>query len=665
MSRDRFCFALAIGASSVLLFSVQPIVAKAILPKFGGSAGVWVTCMLFFQVVLLAGYLYSFALNRTFNRRAQVAAHMMLLAAGGLLLPWKLRAAAPAEGASPVPAILLFLAGTIGLPFFVLSANSPLLQSWYAATPGARFPYGLFAWSNLASLLALLAYPVLLEPMFATLHLLRWWSGAYLLLALLIAFTAGSRALARQAPPGPADASEPAALRLRALLWTGLSACASALWLAAANHLSQEVAAVPFLWILPLSVYLLAFILCFEGRGWYRPEIFRALMPGAWCALAYGITLRGAALGLAVEIPMVLAALLACCMFCDGELVLSRPESPSEMPFFYLAIALGGALGAVFVAVVAPVAFNRFLELPIAVTACVLLGFRLLYRYPVRRLLRLAVIAVLAFVVATGFDHIDHDIARSRNFYGSLLVSDKGDGPAAARTLFNGRTLHGAEFLSPELSRNPTAYYGPQSGVGLALAALRMPARRVGVVGLGVGTLAAYGRTGDRFRFYEINPAVVDAASRHFRFLRESAAQTEVVTADGRLAIEREPRGSFDVLVLDAFADDSIPVHLLTREAFELYFDHLRGDGVVLVHMTNRYLDLAPVVQACASALGRRFLLIRSAADDARQIRAADWAVVGRDQPLLATLAVWSQPAPARGYAPWTDGRSDLFRLLK
>jgi SAM-dependent methyltransferase len=650
MDRDRLSCALTISGGSVLLFAVQPIVAKAILPRFGGTAGVWVTCMLFFQVALLLGYLYAFLLTRC-PRRLQALIHIALLAVSAFVLPWR-AGFLPTDtaAAAPIASILKYLALSVGLPYFLLSANSPLLQSWYAGSPRARFPYGLFAWSNLASLAALLAYPIAIEPWTSTGQQLRWWSAAYLVWAPVVALTALRNPAVKPAPALDLETS-----RSRAFLWIALSACASALWLAVANHLSQEVAAIPFLWILPLSVYLLGFILCFSAEGWYRPEIFRWLLPLSWVAVCYRMTIAGAFGGLRWELPVFLGALLVWCVFCDGELARTKPGSPRELAFFYLMIALGGALGATFVGLFAPAVFDRYLELPVGVTACVLLGMRRVYHLPLRRVARLAAVAVVAFLVSMRFQSADGAVARVRNFYGSLLVLDSGSGRTAVRSLFNGRTLHGAEYLSPERRLEPIAFYAAESGVGRVLQSAAQPNRRIAVIGLGTGALAGYGRRGDQFRFYEINPAVAEVAARDFYYLRDSAASTEVVVADGRLAIEREPAGSFDILILDAFSDDSIPVHLLTKEAFAAYFRALRDSGILVAHVTNRYLDLVPVVEAAAGQFHKHVRVVRNFDLPAREVRSADWAIVSGD------------PAPPYTSTPrlWTDDRSDFFHLIK
>jgi SAM-dependent methyltransferase len=642
----RVLYSLTIGCSSILLFALQPMMAKSLLPRFGGSAGVWVTCMLFFQAMLLVGYLYSWLITTRLDRRAQSILHGSLLMLSMATISLRPRFAfADTATANPALSILGVLLLSIGLPYFLLSATSPLLQSWFANSTAVAFPYWLFALSNAASLTALLAYPVAIEPLLPQSTQLRWWWIGYGLLALLAVaaavFHAMSIATDRIADSGHTPA--------RPLLWIGLAACGSTLWMAVANHLSQEVAPVPFLWILPLSVYLLSFILCFESDAWYRPRLFRVLLPIAWLAAAYRISNPGHA-GLAAELAIFSVALFIWCMFCHGEIARTKPTSRNDITFFYLMIALGGALGAMFVGLAAPNLLTTYLELPIGIAASIVFALYLLYGMTSpARLIRLAFIGVVAFIAASKFSDGFGDAIHLRNFYGALQVSDSG----TFRTLYNGRTLHGIEFMSPDKLRLPTAYYGPESGVGQLLSQGK-PGRRIGLVGLGVGTLAAYGQPGDTFRFYEINPAVIDVARRYFHFLGTSAATTSVIEGDGRLALEREPPDSFDILVLDAFADDSIPVHLLTREAFATYFHLLRPGGVLAIHLTNRYLDLLPVVEAASNVLGKHATEIHSEPDPERQILVADWALVTDGPPVRATKA-----------RLWTDDYSNLFQVLR
>ena len=634
----RLLYSLTIACSSFLLFVLQPIAAKTLLPRYGGSAGVWVASMLFFQLLLLAGYAYSYVISISLPRRAQSVVHGLLVLAGLATMTMQFRVW---ETSSPSLSILGTLLLSIGLPYFLLSATSPLLQSWLGGSSPAPFPWWLFALSNAASLAALLAYPAVIEPSLPQTSQLRlWWIGYGVFAALILAAAATQR-------PGESRVSDydPGSSLIR----IALAACASALWMSVANHLSQEVAPAPFLWVLPLSVYLLSFILCFEGRGWYRPALFKALLPIAWIGAAYRLSNAGTG-ALLTEIAIFTVALFVWCMFCHGEIARTKPESGA--PLFYLTIAAGGALGALLVGVVAPAVLTTFIELPIAIVGSIVLALYLLYGIRAKaRLIRLAAIAIVAFIVASRFQAGTGTIFRERNFYGALQVTDDD----TVRTLYNGKTRHGIEFLAANKLTLPTAYYGPHTGAGQILASRTAPGR-VGFVGLGVGTLASYGRPGDTFRFYEINPAVIDVASHDFHFLEKSQAKIELIQGDGRLLLEREPAASFDYLVLDAFSGDSIPVHLLTREAFRTYFRILRPDGEIAIHITNRFLDLAPVVRAVAASLGRQVIEVRSEADPAQQVLAADWMLVSARN---------TGETPSRRIRAWTDDYSNLFEVLK
>lgn len=625
MQAVRLLYGCTIFCGSALLFLIQPIMARRILPWFGGSAGVWAACMLFFQALLLAGYVYA-----NWAARGRNLVHLGLLTVSLLALPvraseaWK-----PVGGEEPVFRILGLLLVSVGLPYFLLASNSPLVQSWY---PG--LPWRLFALSNGASLSGLLAYPVLIEPLMPLKAQLLTWSAAYAIFVVLagVVTVLGSRT---PLPHGIGQAKPPAPL------WLALAACPSILWLAVANHLSRDVAPIPFLWILPLSLYLLSFILCFESGAWYRPGTFRWLLPLAWIAMAAGY---GAGIGIRSSILLFTMALFICCMFCHGELARLKPAG--DVTGFYPWIALGGAAGAVFVGLAAPHLFRDYLELPIGVAGCILLALPLLYGYrSPARLARLGALLVIALLAGTQLRG-----PRQRNFHGTLLVKDAG----GTRFLYSGTVEHGAQFLAPDRSRLATAYYGPESGAAQAIRlSQRRPAVRVGVIGLGAGTLAAYGRPGDYFRFYELNPLVIRIAASDFRFLRESPARIDVIPGDGRLSLEREPAGQFDALIVDAFSSDSIPVHLLTREAFQLYSRHLTPEGIIAVHVTNKYLDLAPVVGAQARALGKEATVVENRADPPREIRQASWVLV---RPGASAI-----PATR----PWTDDYSNLFRALR
>jgi hypothetical protein len=658
----RILYAVVVFWSALLLLLVQPVITKAILPWFGGSAGTWTTSMLFFQLLLLAGYLYAHLLNRYLTLKRQVAIHAGLIVLALALLPARPSSAWKPNGADdPLFYILGLLTTSIGLPYFLLSTTSPLLQSWYSRTFHTELPYRLFSVSNLGSLVALLCYPILLEPLLPVhMQLVSWTLGFVVFGALCIGAAIMSYRNAT------VEHLEAVPEWRRIWTWLALATCPSILWLAVANQMSQDVAAVPFLWILPLALYLLSFILCFDRDKWYRPRLYKWILPAAWIGITVVVAEQGY-LNIKWTVALLPAALFVCCMFCHGELARLRPAS-RELTSYYLTISAGGALGGVFVAIVAPRVFTSYLELPIGVLGTVILALWLLYRLETKRLVRVGVTVAAACVavVATQSTGMDHAI-NLRNFYGTLRVAEGGSADQAHRALYNGTIQHGVQFLSPERSRIPTTYYGPASGAAIALTSLaeRGPVR-VGVIGLGVGTMAAYGRPGDSYQFYEINPSVIHLANSDFRYLKESRAETSVVQGDARLSLEREQPRNFDLLVVDAFSGDSIPVHLLTREAFELYFRHLQPDGAIAVHVTNKHLDLAPVVQKAAEALGAHASLIHNSSESDRKIYSSSWVIVTKTRTLDGLLGPLSSPIRHNPRLRlWTDDYSNLLYILK
>jgi len=683
-------YGLTIFLGAFLLFQVEPLIAKIILPWFGGVAAVWAVCLLFFQTVLLLGYLYAHLLTTKLGARTQGWVHAAALAVSLAALPilprdsWK-----PAGPGDPALRILLVLSATVGLPFFLLSATSPLLQAWHARARPDGKPYRFYALSNAGSLLALLTYPVAFEPFFTSRHQALGWSAAYGSFAVLCAWIAvQSRASAIAAPPR--ETAPRPGWRVQTL-WVALAACASAMLLAVTNHISQNIAAVPFLWVLPLSLYLLSFILCFEGRSWYRRPWFLRLLGVALGGMAYALSPAYANAPVKLLIPLFCGGFFICCMVCHGELAALKPHA-SHLTAFYLLAALGGALGAVFVALIAPRVFSGYYELHIAMGMCAILVIIVLYRehesvfpFPQWRLACLAIAALAATLIAslsvTAYQQAAGARLRVRNFYGVLTITDhvapnivmlKGssdvplDADTRYRKLMNGTIDHGLQFLGSARRREPTTYYGPYSGIGVALraAGLRGPVR-VGVIGLGAGTLAAYGRAGDRYTFYEINPLVVEIAREEFSFLQDSPASTDVVLGDARLSLEREPPQGFDVLAVDAFSGDSIPVHLLTREAFALYFRHLKPGGVLAVHISNKFLDLQPVVEGAAAALGKNALLIINEADDKAEIYRAAWILISGQTGLFGQPAIGQMLMDRSRQQLWTDDYSSMFRILR
>jgi hypothetical protein len=707
--------AATIALSAFLLFLVQPIVARQILPWFGGSAAVWTTCMVFFQVALLAGYFYSDHLVRRMAHRQQTIVHTVLLLASLAFLPITVsEAMKPADPSQPVGRILWLLAVTIGLPYLMLATTGPLVQAWFTRQFRSARVYRLYALSNLASMLALVAYPPLIEPNASGRAQSIGWSigyGVFVLLAIAAAWSGLRRGSGETAPAdAPAvppvastrGAAAPAAAHLDPMrvahdsagsglgvvadphaapsigqqaLWLLLAALGSVLLLAVTTHITQNVASVPFLWVLPLAVYLITFILCFDGSGWYWRPQYVLLTAIACVAMIGGLSWRPDGMGveraiLAIDyaVPVYAFGLFALCMFLHGELVARKP-APAWLTRFYLMVSAGGALGGLLVGIAAPLAFQWYWELPIALALVALLA-ALLSRGGLRVAGALATVACVLLL----FDYVRHVrddvIELSRNFYGTLRIkaADADDPKIARNRMLHGVILHGEQFLHPDSRRLPTTYYGPSSGIGRTIEALQDAPMRVGLIGLGVGTLATYGRTGDVYRFYELNPVVLDIARRHFSYLDDSAARIEPALGDARLVLEREEPQRFDVLAVDAFSSDSIPVHLLTREALAVYRRHLSERGAVVFHVSNRYLDLTGVVRQLADEAGLQAVRVIDLPPDESPLLRSDWIVVTANGALADRLradgGVEVAPPPA-GRRPWTDDHHNLFEVLK
>ena len=846
-------YAFPIFLSALLLFQVQPIIAKHILPWFGGTPAVWTTCMVFFQVALLGGYAYAHLSIRLLTPRKQAVLHGLLLAGCIVLLPaipaetWK-----PIGGESEIPRILALLAVTIGGPYLILAANGPLLQAWFSREFPKASPYRLYALSNVGSLLALLSYPVLLEPGLS----LRWqeysWSGLFVLFAAACgicawrAFHAGvagageitgkmpvgltgrmpvlretpmprteapatvvagagmgettgkslgpltgmpvgltgrmpvlretpiPRLQARSAvePPAPVAAeaiqapvppAQPARLLpwflaarvepgpairpglVRGALTLLLPACACVVLLATTNQMTQDLPVVPFLWIIPLALYLLTFIICFDRDWWYFRPLWIGLMGlGLWGI--YEAVQAGVDMPVLKQIVLYSAGLFTCCMVCHGELARLRP-APNRLTGYYLLISAGGALGGLFVALAAPKLFSGpwsgFWEFQGALIACgtLLAVVIMLDRRFIRFLqwtgpvwlragfasacLSLLICLSVYFVRQARAD-TGSTVEVSRNFYGILRVEKspyfEGDGDGDKINLMHGRITHGTQYTSDNYRTKPVSYYGPTSGIGVADAALRQrgghvermpslmnkpgdgataspattdptttapatmhasgaPANaganlRIGAVGLGAGVVAAYGQRGDFIRFYEINADMLRISDAHFTYRKDAHARharTQVVLGDARLTMERAKErgesGQFDVIVLDAFSGDSIPLHLLTSQAVELYLYHLKPDGVLAFHISNRYLDLEGLVRGLADQAGKMSMLIESDDDDndPRQDRST-WVLATGSAELLDAMKQFPSAAQwtKDGAKPivFTDDYSNLFQLL-
>ncbi len=899
-----FRYAITIFVSAFLLFQVQPLIGRFILPWFGGGPSIWTSCMLFFQILLLGGYLYAHLISVKLKIRAQVITHLSLLGVSLLFLPiapadsWK-----PAADQAPLLQILLLLLATVGAPYFLLSSTGPLMQKWFSQTSPNRSPYRLYALSNIGSLLALLSYPFAFEP-WLTLRQQVWsWSAVYGLYVVLAAWCA-VRMLKFQpeASLGPPNVSLPVNYESeikrpglgRMLLWLGLSACGSAMLLATTNQLCIDVATVPFLWVLPLSLYLISFIICFDSPQWYDRRAYGLLLLIS-CPVACWVISEGADVNITKQVAIYSTVLFACCMTCHGELVCSKPD-PKYLTLFFVLTSAGGALGGIFVAIVAPYTFQGYWEYHISLVACcivtlaawcvqrvwlqtpsmsfwiwavvvgaqvaavgyfvyrpfvdavdatqvtILFGvygliqligliltgtlerrkawlmftwvaisialFGWLFGYGLWQFsgssgtkidsklstginsplmakinIPLIAIALLSPLIAAGllwlssrgnellkrtyligtlytlvagcccalfyFKWIEDwqavsfsctaaaalmmewssrgfrgedrpslgfwfwvpsitlilmlgnqlaEIAKSvdeptesartvytsRNFYGVLRVryeasreEDENFIPPK-NSLTHGQIKHGFQFIDDYWKRQPTTYYGPESGIGLAIRLSRdwakesdQHALRVGVVGLGTGTIAAYGKEGEAFRFYDINPDVMKLSDEIFTYLRDSAAKTDVVIGDARIVMERELAAGrsqqFDVLAIDAFSSDAIPVHLLTSECGDIYRQHLCDGGILAVHISNRFLDLNPVTRGMAEHLGWQAVRIENGNSELTGVYSSTWILLSSRNDLATNPDVVAVEEPWEVHEQvlhWTDDYSGLWQVL-
>ena len=697
-------------------------------------------CLVFFQVLLLAGYTFAHLLSRWALRR-QAVVHTVLVLAACLTLPiiadvsWK-----PFGDTDPSQRILLALAATIGLPYFVVSTSGPLVQSWFsrvhAGEPRQARVYRLFALSNLASLAALVAYPFVVEPYASLRGQALGWSVGFGVFAVLVIALAWRNA--RQ-PMGQATSSARSSVALAAqahkvqalptfsrhLLWLLLAALGTVMLLAITTHITQNVASVPFLWIIPLALYLLTFILCFDSHFWYRRALFWPAVLVLAPLMAWGLGIKLAVLTIYQAIPLFGVGLFAVCMLCHGELVRARPE-PVHLTRFYLMVSLGGALGGLLVGVVAPRVFDGYFELPLALCAACLVVCGLARDWITNRLVlfaaaALAVWGVLAWALgdtpaaalpllvlplggllallltlrmrsvrfASGllavmammacayysllfvYSGQSTTVLATRNFYGELRVRNVPSDPPM-RTLSHGVILHGLQMAKPELSRVPTSYYGETSGVGIAVGKMKTSGQRIGVIGLGVGTMAAYGTPGGTVRFYEINPEVLHIARTEFTYLEDSASKVETVLGDARLMLEREAQEgdfqNFDVLVIDAFSSDSIPVHLITREALAVYQRHMKPGGVIAFHTSNRFLNLGPVVAQLAQNAGLQAIEILDEPPTKEfWLSKSTYVLVTSNQSFLNDPEVRAREVPivpVPGLPLWTDDYNNLFKIF-
>lgn len=674
----RALFPATIFLSAFLLFQVQPIMGRFVLPWFGGTPGVWSVCLLFFQAALLAGYAYAHWLRRPL-------VHVILLAASLALLP--VIPTRPALTENPSASILLLLAATVGGPYVLLSATAPLLQRWFSQGAQGLVPWRLYALSNFGSFLALLTYPFLIEPYVRLRTQTRAWSGLYAAFVVLCGAVAWlSRQTVtslRQAGPPPGDGTPGTPPTVWTILfWLGLAAAGSTVLLATTNVVTQDIAVSPFLWIAPLALYLLSFVLAFESDRWYVRRPF-AIAIGVLAPTSYAVLNAGVGIPLWIQLGVYLAALFVACMIAHGELRFARPE-PTHLTAFYLTIAAGGVLGGAFVALLSPRIFKEFNEYPIGLAATCLLGLagwmragawsmwtkhNIIVRIPLMALL----LGGLGGVAAVNLSGAQPIAAKWRNFYGILHITDLPDPKGAMRELTHGRIKHGSQYLEQAWRDRPTSYYGPHSGVAMALNALPEGPRRIAVVGLGAGTMAAWGRPGDTIRFYEINPLVPMIATTWFTFVPDSKAKVEITLGDARIQMERElsnpPADRFQMIAVDAFSSDAIPIHLLTAQAADIYKQRLVDGGLLLFHISNRSLNLEPVVRGLAQHLNWNAGQILAEDSPSTGEDSSSWVLLTDDVALLRKIV---QPAahvgwnyPDRKPILWTDDFASLWHVLK
>jgi hypothetical protein len=669
----RALFGSAVFLGSFLLFLVEPIAAKQLLPALGGSAAVWITCLVFFQTALLVAYLYAHWLAQ----RSQWVVHFaLLLLAAASAIVWSTHTLNLSHASQhPVSAIFEALSLSIGLPFLMLGATSPLLQVWLARLETRGIPYRLFALSNLASLLALALYPVFVEPHFTLESQRLLWCCGFAVFALVSAILTWRTRSSIQSPVKTQTEDEsgitPATLRTK-LLWLLLPMAGAMQLAAVTSYLTQNIAAIPLLWILPLAVYLLTLILAFQFPRLVPRGLLMRFLVVMLAGLGYMLSHVDVSLPLSVGLSFFLAEVFVACLFCHTEAYNLRPARTSESTLFYLLFAAGGALGSFLIGIASPLIFSFNYDLPLTffVTAILALAVSWSSNWAQRVLWSTASILALVLVVML---HVAYQRATPiavRNFYGSLRVRESlaAYPGSTMRTLTNGTIQHGTQIFSPELRKVPTTYYAEDSGVGLALRyCCDGRPRNIGVVGLGAGTIAAYGRPGDRIRFYEINPAVTPIAQNVFTYLRDSGAQVSIVEGDARTSLAQEPPQNFDVLVVDAFSGDAIPLHLLTTQAVELYKRHLAPGGIIAFHISNSHVDLEPEIALLAKAAGMEERRVSSLENYDRGEFTATWMLLTSNADFFSRPEVAGrakQTAAGTRAHLWTDDYSSLLPLL-
>jgi SAM-dependent methyltransferase len=718
----RPLFLATIVTGSFLLFLTQPMIARMALPRLGGAPAVWNSAMLVYQLLLLAGYAYAHWVARLRPRR-QAGIHLILFGVAALWLPIGLAELVPPAGAEPAFWVPWFLIASIGPLFFIVSAQAPLMQRWYALEEGRGDPYVLYAASNLGSFAGLFAYPLLVEPMMTLQQQSVLWTAGYALLVLLVALCALTIP-AHAAEELPSDAS-PRPTASRIALWIALAAVPSGLMLSTTTHLTTDIVAMPLLWALPLGLYLLSYVIAFAGSR--RAADFVTFAAPLIILIAGGLAFSQGVWNPFVSATLGLLLLLVVAVALHSEMYRLRPPV-GHLTTFYLALSVGGALGGFLVAIVAPLVFDWAYEHPLLVLAAAMLVPQSpLVRWPEqwRRVLAVAIpafalllsyfvdmgvglfadqigrtvasiglsllalvclgrrfafgAALLALMMSYGgWDKLQNRDQRTRSYFGIYTVSERFDG--SARTLTHGTTLHGLQNLRPGLETEPTSYYVRRSGIGLALGnadQLFGPGAQAAVIGLGTGTLGCYAQPGQQWAFFEIDPVMADIARERFTFLSKCTPQAEIVIGDARLTLGAQPAERFHLIAVDAFSSDAVPMHLLTREALSVYGRALRPEGLVLFHISNRYLDLRPVLAQAAQAEGWHSAILDyvPTPEEEKELNAAMsvWVAMSRDPRTMMRLFDLSgdqrrdwRTLPVRpGFAGWSDDYASILPLLK
>ncbi len=680
--------------SAFLLFQVQPLIAKLILPYFGGGAAIWTACLLFFQAFLLLGYFYSHCLTQLKSVKLQLSIHLALIALSLLTLPIGISLFTDiSPTTAPLLSILLLLTTSIGLPYFVLSSTGPLIQRWLTYVEVGKLPYQLYSLSNVGSLLALLSFPFIFEPLLNTTQQSIYWTLGYaifagLIITLLWKMSQLSLTTSIDIKPMENDNSTRGVHLIDKVLWISLAMVGVIILVATTNAMTQNIPPVPFLWILPLCLYLLSFIVSFHSPKWYVREYWFALFVLTAC-LALLMHFIGSQFDIVSQIIIYSCILFIACMICHGELARLKP-AVEKLTLYYLFISLGGFLGSAFVAFIAQNIFEQFLEFPLAIICVFILlalsVFTQLDKQVKKQtwLIPINIVLAASFIIGLVYLNtlfIKTNVFSERNFYGILSVKDVEINGKMQRRLIDGTTSHGTQSLDKDEVRTPQSYYRKNTGVAITIEqltrqlALKEKSLNAGFVGLGAGTLAAYGSAGDDYVFYELNPAVISAAQNYFSYLHDSAANIELVQGDGRVSLQKQldTTGSqqFDLLVIDAFSGDSIPQHLLTQEALALYFKHLNQDGTLAVHISNTHLNLIPLVRGLAKILDKEIIYVKTKAKGAEE-HDVQWVMITTNQTLLndARLKIYSTAWPRESRAKdnliiWSDEHSDLLSVLK